>query len=242
MADDPYDALRVAHKASAAEVRAAYNAMAARFHPDNGGSDPANWQRIQRAYDTLIDRDSRDAYDAAAAGEVGEEEGWWGDDDEDDEDDEGSGDEERQPWECELEPFDLLAALELRRGDDGEIVGRETRIRACFHKLSTRLRPWPWEAYPDAAAHAEAVRDYRRVCLAFLALRDPARRNIYASCGYGALRASEAYQEASVFEPAAQARSRADFFAGVDEADREWLLMNGSDRADDGFEEERPAR
>ena len=56
-------------------------------------------------------------------------------------------------------------------------------------------------------------------------------RRIYAAAGYAGLRSSEAYQEACAFEMDAADTYHA-FFEGREEADRDYLLLNGDARAE----------
>ena len=62
------------------------------------------------------------------------------------------------------------------------------------------------------------------------ACHHPGRR-IYKAAGYAGLRSSEAYQETSVFELDATDTYHA-FFDGREDADRDYLLLNGDARAD----------
>ena len=57
-----YALLGLAPTCSTDEVRAAYKARAMKSHPDRGG-DPAVWQRVQQAFDTLADPEKRVVYD-----------------------------------------------------------------------------------------------------------------------------------------------------------------------------------
>ena len=66
---DPYLVLGVARTATAAEIRAAYRELAARYHPDRHQGNPleeltrAKMAEINRAYETLSDPARRDAFD-----------------------------------------------------------------------------------------------------------------------------------------------------------------------------------
>lgn len=224
---DHYRSLGVAPTATHMEIFEAYRAKAAKSHPDVGG-DPFSWQTVQKAYDTLIDDASRLQYDQ------GEDDTW------DDEDElEGEADDLNEPWERCLEPFDLLAALGVRCDGD-HVSGGMNRCRACFYKLATYSKPFAPDRYNDADEYANAVIRYRQICFAFRVLIDPARWDIYQRLGFSALKASEGYQEQSLFE--LEAQQIADhFFSGTDLADREFLLLNGADAADDGFDGERLA-
>ncbi|RCV12156.1 hypothetical protein SETIT_2G247000v2 [Setaria italica] len=65
-ARSPYEVLRVGEAAPAAEVRAAYRAMAKRAHPDaGGGGNGEAFLELRRAYETLSDPAARARYDAS---------------------------------------------------------------------------------------------------------------------------------------------------------------------------------
>ncbi|KAL7421755.1 hypothetical protein Q5752_003526 [Cryptotrichosporon argae] len=62
-----YDVLEVSVEASSAEIKKAYKRKAMAHHPDKNPDDPSaheTFQQIGQAYETLIDPDSRAAYDA----------------------------------------------------------------------------------------------------------------------------------------------------------------------------------
>lgn len=59
---DHYTTLGVQRGASESEIKQAYRKLAMKHHPDRGG-DPAQFQRIQEAYDTLGDPGKRQQYD-----------------------------------------------------------------------------------------------------------------------------------------------------------------------------------
>lgn len=69
---DPYVILGVPRHASAAEIRAAYRALVAKYHPDRHQGNPLEqlasekMAEINRAYETLSDPGRRRAYDAGA--------------------------------------------------------------------------------------------------------------------------------------------------------------------------------
>jgi curved DNA-binding protein CbpA len=69
---DPYLVLGVARTASAAEVRAAYRTLVARYHPDRHQGNPleelasAKMAEINRAYEILSDPGRRAAFDGGA--------------------------------------------------------------------------------------------------------------------------------------------------------------------------------
>lgn len=188
---DLYRALGIGKSATAAEITSAYRAKAKQYHPDAGGC-PYGWIVIQKAFDTLIDEQSRAAYDGVD-----------GDDglksDSDDQEGDDSLHEHDEPWYRALEPFDLLAALGVR-WDGDTISGGGTRCRACFYKLATRMRPASPERYSCLEDYSNAVIAFRRVCLAFVALRDSTTLAIYRDGGFERLRQAESYQEHSMFD------------------------------------------
>ena len=69
---DPYAVLSVARTATAEEIRSAYLALAARYHPDQHHGNPleelasARMVEINRAYELLSDPARRAAFDAGA--------------------------------------------------------------------------------------------------------------------------------------------------------------------------------
>ncbi|MFL5303942.1 MAG: J domain-containing protein [Polyangia bacterium] len=69
---DPYNVLNVARTATAAEIRAAYLSLAARYHPDQHQGNPleelasARMAEINDAYELLSDGARRAAFDARA--------------------------------------------------------------------------------------------------------------------------------------------------------------------------------
>src|SRR5438477_1855719 len=76
---DYYEVLGVEHNDSEEEVKRAYRRLAVKFHPDKNPDDPhaeEKFKELGEAYDVLIDRDKRAAYDrfghaAFAAGGAG---------------------------------------------------------------------------------------------------------------------------------------------------------------------------
>lgn len=63
MAEDYYKILGIEQGATAAEVKAAYRKLAAKYHPDQPDGDLEKMQTINNAYDTLKDPDKRSFYD-----------------------------------------------------------------------------------------------------------------------------------------------------------------------------------
>lgn len=59
---DHYRALGLKQTATQEEVRAAYRDMARKHHPDKGG-DPAKFDAVRKAYETLGDEEARETYD-----------------------------------------------------------------------------------------------------------------------------------------------------------------------------------
>lgn len=74
---DPYAILGIGRGAAASEIRAAYRALVARYHPDRHQGNPLSDLAAQRvadvnwAYETLSDPELRAAYDFQAAGGPG---------------------------------------------------------------------------------------------------------------------------------------------------------------------------
>jgi curved DNA-binding protein CbpA len=64
--NDPYEILQVHRKAEPEVIRAAYRALAQKYHPDFGG-EQARMVAITEAWATLGDPERRAAYDAQAA-------------------------------------------------------------------------------------------------------------------------------------------------------------------------------
>jgi curved DNA-binding protein CbpA len=64
--NDPYEILQVHRKAEPEVIRAAYRALAQKYHPDFGG-EPSRMVAITEAWATLGDAERRAAYDAQAA-------------------------------------------------------------------------------------------------------------------------------------------------------------------------------
>ena len=59
---DHYSTLGVGKNATPDDIKKAYRKLASKHHPDKGG-DTATFQKIQTAYDTLIDPNKRQQYD-----------------------------------------------------------------------------------------------------------------------------------------------------------------------------------
>jgi len=62
---DHYSTLGVGKNATADDIKKSYRKLASKHHPDKGG-DTATFQKIQTAYDTLIDPNKRQQYDNPA--------------------------------------------------------------------------------------------------------------------------------------------------------------------------------
>ena len=147
--EDHYRALGLAPTATTEQVREAYQKkVQSRFHPDNGG-DPFGWSRYQRAYNTLIDMNSRARYDAQ----------WWVADEDDGEEEEDADSTEAidDPWEVELEEFDLHAALGVSAsGSDGDAIsGGESRVLSRFYDVATLT--WPAADHARMLAHHQCT-------------------------------------------------------------------------------------
>lgn len=68
MLKDYYYFLGVARDASGDDIRRAYRKLSLKYHPDKNDNDPyfsQRFQEVQEAYETLVDADSRAAYNKA---------------------------------------------------------------------------------------------------------------------------------------------------------------------------------
>ena len=69
---DPYTVLGIGRNASDADIRAAYHALVAKYHPDKHQGNPLEglaaekMAEINRAYELLSDKAKRSAYDSGA--------------------------------------------------------------------------------------------------------------------------------------------------------------------------------
>lgn len=115
--------------------------------------------------------------------------------------------------------------------------GGDAAVRTAFHKRAWLAYPYEAVSYADEAAYEHAVVAFRRICLAFSVLKDRERRRIYVTSGFKGLQSSESFQEDSVFEADALDVYNG-FFEGTDEADREYLLLNGADPPSEDEESE----
>ncbi len=61
---DYYESLDITKNASESEIKKAYHRLAAKFHPDKGGSE-TKFEEIKQAYDVLSDAKKRTAYDVS---------------------------------------------------------------------------------------------------------------------------------------------------------------------------------
>ena len=159
------------------------------------------------------------------------------DDDEECEEEEGWGEEEEEEAEEDepLQPFDLYKALGLQKG----FGGGDARVRSSYHRLALAARQHlrDCEERGDDEAEAEAWLRFRRVTVAAGVLLDKGRREVYEQLGFTGLQGSEKYYELSVFDD--DPHDRLDrFFNGVDEDDREYLLLNGAGPPSDDDEAE----
>ena len=152
---------------------------------------------------------------------------------------ESSDDSDAESEDDPLEPFDLYAALGVRKGPKG-VSGGRSRCFAQFHSRASKLDP---ERFRDAIDYdQDAWLQYRRVALAFVVLSDDARREVYDSAGFEGLAKSESYSELSAFELDAIGIFD-DFFealnplTGVEDAEiKEYLLLSAAD--DDAGDED----
>ncbi|HEX3696503.1 MAG TPA: J domain-containing protein [Polyangia bacterium] len=74
---DPYEVLNVSRSATQSEIRAAYQVLVIKYHPDHHQGNPledlasARLAEINRAYEILSDESRRSAYDAGAGARPG---------------------------------------------------------------------------------------------------------------------------------------------------------------------------
>jgi DnaJ-class molecular chaperone len=76
---DPYSVLGVSKKASEAEIKKAFRALAKKYHPDKHGGDEAaakKFKEISGAYDILGDNDKRGKFDRGEIDEQGNPRGF----------------------------------------------------------------------------------------------------------------------------------------------------------------------
>lgn len=81
MAKDPYKLLGVARKASEADIRKAYRALAKKLHPDVNPGDEAAAERFKEvtaAYNLLTDKDLRARYDSGQVDASGQQQNPFG--------------------------------------------------------------------------------------------------------------------------------------------------------------------
>lgn len=79
MARDPYEVLGVSKKASEAEIKKAYRALAKKHHPDKHQNDPKavkRFQEISSAYEVIGDKEKRAQYDRGEIDEAGQPKGF----------------------------------------------------------------------------------------------------------------------------------------------------------------------
>ena len=76
---DPYDVLGVSRKASEAEIKKAFRALAKKHHPDTHANDPKavkKFQEISAAYEVIGDKEKRAQYDRGEIDEAGQPKGF----------------------------------------------------------------------------------------------------------------------------------------------------------------------
>ena len=89
----------------------------------------------------------------------------------------------------------------------GGVVGGDSRLRAQFHRRSLKYHPSHFRPVrsgnttPVLEQRRHAHLRFRQVALAFVVLKDSARREVYDSAGFNGLRQSESYadEENNVF-------------------------------------------
>lgn len=78
---DPYEVLGVSKKASEAEIKKAFRALAKKHHPDTHANDPKavkRFQEISGAYELLSDKEKRAQYDRGEIDAAGQPKGFAG--------------------------------------------------------------------------------------------------------------------------------------------------------------------
>ena len=76
---DPYDVLGVSRKATEAEIKKAFRALAKKHHPDTHANDPKavkKFQELSGAYELLGDKEKRAQYDRGEIDEAGQPKGF----------------------------------------------------------------------------------------------------------------------------------------------------------------------
>src|SRR4029079_2033020 len=76
---DPYDVLGVSRKATEAEIKKAFRALAKKHHPDKHANDPKavkKFQEISAAYELIGDKEKRAQYDRGEIDEAGQPKGF----------------------------------------------------------------------------------------------------------------------------------------------------------------------
>ena len=76
---DPYDVLGVSKKASEAEIKKAFRALAKKHHPDKHANDPKavkRFQEISAAYEIVGDKDKRGQFDRGEIDAAGQPKGF----------------------------------------------------------------------------------------------------------------------------------------------------------------------
>eukprot|EP00947_MAST-08B_sp_MAST-8B-sp1_P001011 g1011.t1 len=144
---------------------------------------------------------------------------------------EGHEEEEEEEWEA-LAEFDLYEALRIPCVKDKPC---DTRARGAYHRLATMWNPNLYVPVRSGnkttveQQYEAATKQFRRVTLAYLVLKDAPRKQIYDTGGWQGLKMSEGYQSTSVFEEADYPYDIFEaFFEGRDQADRDYLLLNGN--------------
>jgi len=126
-----------------------------------------------------------------------------------------------ESWREDFRDLDLYKLLKIQHVN-GKLSGGESRLLAAFHSRATLL-------HAEDEDPLESKR-FREAVFAFTVLRDVDRRRVYTEHGFQALEKWETYVASSVFD----VRPRQivdDFYNGVDEPAREFLMLKVDDYA-----------
>lgn len=140
--------------------------------------------------------------------------------------------EEDASW-APLQPFCLYGALGLSKG----FSGGATRVRARYHKAVGSRRRGRARYRAACEGDQQALLQVRQAAAAFLVLKDDERRRVYDEHNFEQLARAEGLMEVSALE-ACPFETADNFFAGEDEGDRDYLLLNSDSVPSDSEDEE----